>query len=122
MASRFNKINRNGNIEPLLRRISWLMYGDKWVCNLNKNMWVSVERQRSIGKSENRKCPLNPGRGWGRIHSSLHSRCIIVLPDFGKVMPTNQKRKWMDLEGIILSEVTHSQRNSHNMYSLISGY
>jgi hypothetical protein len=30
--------------------------------------------------------------------------------------------KWMDLEGIILSEVTHSQRNSHNMYSLISGY
>jgi hypothetical protein len=30
--------------------------------------------------------------------------------------------KWMDLEGIILSEVTHSQRNSHNMYSLISGF
>ena len=27
-----------------------------------------------------------------------------------------------DREGIILSEVTHSQRNSHNMYSLISGY
>jgi hypothetical protein len=30
--------------------------------------------------------------------------------------------KWMDLESIILSEVTQSQRNSHNMYSLISGY
>jgi len=30
--------------------------------------------------------------------------------------------KWMDLEGIILSEVTQSQRNSHNMYSLISRY
>jgi hypothetical protein len=28
----------------------------------------------------------------------------------------------MDLEGIIMSEVTQSQRNSHNMYSLISGY
>jgi hypothetical protein len=28
--------------------------------------------------------------------------------------------KWMGLEGIILSEVT--QNNSHNMYSLISGY
>jgi hypothetical protein len=27
-----------------------------------------------------------------------------------------------DLESIILSEVTQSQRNSHNMYSLISGY
>ena len=30
--------------------------------------------------------------------------------------------KWMDLEGIILSEVTQSQKNSHNMYSLISGH
>ncbi|EDL28625.1 mCG144778, partial [Mus musculus] len=30
--------------------------------------------------------------------------------------------KWMDLEGIILSEVTQSQKNSHVMYSLISGF
>ena len=30
--------------------------------------------------------------------------------------------KWIDLEGIIMSEVTQSQKNSHNMYSLISGY
>jgi hypothetical protein len=30
--------------------------------------------------------------------------------------------KWMDLEGNILGEVTQSQKNSHDMYSLISGY
>jgi hypothetical protein len=30
--------------------------------------------------------------------------------------------KWMYLEGIILSKVTQSQNNSHDMYSLISGY
>ena len=30
--------------------------------------------------------------------------------------------KWMDLEGIILSEVTQSQKNSHHMHSLLSGY
>jgi hypothetical protein len=30
--------------------------------------------------------------------------------------------KWMDLEGIILSEVTQSQKNSNDMYSLIRGY
>jgi hypothetical protein len=30
--------------------------------------------------------------------------------------------KWMDLEGIILSEVTQSQKNSPDMHSLISGY
>jgi hypothetical protein len=29
--------------------------------------------------------------------------------------------KWMDLGGIILSKVTQSQKNSHDMYSLISG-
>jgi hypothetical protein len=30
--------------------------------------------------------------------------------------------KWMDLEGIILSEVTQSQKNSYYIYSPISGY
>ena len=30
--------------------------------------------------------------------------------------------KWMDLEDIILSEVTQSQKNIHDMHSLISGY
>ena len=30
--------------------------------------------------------------------------------------------KWMDLEGIILSEVIQSQNKSYDMYSLISGY
>ena len=30
--------------------------------------------------------------------------------------------KWIDLEGIILSDVTQSQKNSHDMYSLMSGY
>jgi hypothetical protein len=30
--------------------------------------------------------------------------------------------KWMDLEDIILNEVTQSQKNSHDMHSLISGY
>jgi hypothetical protein len=30
--------------------------------------------------------------------------------------------KWMHLEDIILSEVTQSQKKSHDMHSLISGY
>ena len=30
--------------------------------------------------------------------------------------------KWMELETIILSEVTQSQKNTHGMYSLINGY
>jgi hypothetical protein len=30
--------------------------------------------------------------------------------------------KWMELENIILSEVTQTQKHVHDMYSLISGY
>ena len=30
--------------------------------------------------------------------------------------------KWMELENIILSEVTQSQKINHSMHSLISGY
>jgi len=30
--------------------------------------------------------------------------------------------KWMELKNIILSEVTQSQKTTHDMYSLISGY
>jgi hypothetical protein len=30
--------------------------------------------------------------------------------------------KWMELENIILGEVTQSQINKHDTYSLISGY
>ena len=30
--------------------------------------------------------------------------------------------KWVDLEAIILSEVTQSQKSTHDMHSLISGY
>jgi hypothetical protein len=30
--------------------------------------------------------------------------------------------KWMELENIILSEVTQSQKNTQGMHSLISGY
>ena len=35
---------------------------------------------------------------------------------------TNILGKWFDLENIILSEVTQSQKNTHGMQSLISGY
>jgi hypothetical protein len=30
--------------------------------------------------------------------------------------------KWMDLEDVILSEVIQSQKNTHDMHSLINGY
>jgi hypothetical protein len=50
----------------------------------------------------------------------------IIFPPFTKKISTAFRfllsKTLTDLEGIILSEVTQSQKNSHNMYSLISGY
>ena len=50
----------------------------------------------------------------------------IYTMEYYSAIKTNEfmkfRGKWLDLEDIILSEVTQSQRNSYNMYSLISGY
>jgi hypothetical protein len=48
---------------------------------------------------------------------SINELKIIKKNEFMKFLG-----KWMDMEGIILSEVTQSHKNSHDMYSLISGY
>jgi hypothetical protein len=51
---------------------------------------------------------------------------VIYTMEYYSAMNNNEFMKFlgkcMDLEGIILSEVTQSQKNSHDMYSLISEY
>ena len=54
------------------------------------------------------------------IHShfdTMEYYSVIKNNEFMKIVG-----KWMDLEDIILSEVTQSQKNSHDMHSLICGY
>ena len=50
----------------------------------------------------------------------------IYAMDYYSVIKNNYSMKflgkWMELENIILSEVTQSQKSTHGMYSLISGY
>jgi hypothetical protein len=46
----------------------------------------------------------------------------VVLLSYIKNDFTKCLSKWMELENIILSEKTQSQKNIHGMYSLISGY
>jgi dynamin 1-like protein len=55
-----------------------------------------------------------------KLHDAIVDIVTCLLPKKNEFMKF--LGKWMDLEGIIPSEVTQSQRNSHNMYSLISGY
>ena len=69
-------------------------------------------------KLERTQMPLNRGMDTENVvhlHNEYYS--AIKKNEFMKFLG-----KWMDLEGIILREVTQSQRNSHNMYSLIRGY
>jgi hypothetical protein len=53
------------------------------------------------------------------IVEHLHN---IVLPSYKNNEFMKFLGKWRDLEDIILSEFTQSQKNSHDMHSLISGY
>jgi hypothetical protein len=56
----------------------------------------------------------------------IHKMSYIYTMEYYSAFKNNEFMKflgkWMDLEGIILYEVTQSQKNSHDMYSLISGY
>ena len=70
----------------------------------------------NIQKLERTQMPLNRGMDTEYIYT-MEYYSAIKKNEFMKFLG-----KWMDLEGIILSEVTQSQKNSHDMYSLISGY
>jgi hypothetical protein len=50
----------------------------------------------------------------------LHNGVLLSYKKTSEVMKF--LGKWMVLEDIILSEVTQSQKNSHDMHSLMSGY
>ena len=69
-------------------------------------------------KLERTQMPINRGMDTENVYIyTMKYYSAIKKKEFMKFLG-----KWMDLEGIILSEVTQSQRNSQNMYSLISGY
>jgi hypothetical protein len=51
--------------------------------------------------------------------------CIYTMEYYSAIKENNFMKftsKWMDLEKIILSKVTQSQKTTHGMYSLISGF
>ena len=63
---------------------------------------------------------------WSHFEELIQKMWYIYKMEYYSAIKKNEFMKflgkWMDLEGIILSEVTQSQKNSHDMYSLISGY
>ena len=69
-------------------------------------------------KLERTQMPLSRGMDTENV-VHLHNEVYTAIKnnEFMKFLD-----KWMDLEDIILSEVTQSQKNTHDMHSLISGY
>jgi hypothetical protein len=78
--------------------------------NLNKVMPMNIQ--------EAYRCPST--EEW------IQKMWYIYTMDYYSAIKKNEFMKflgkWIDLECIILSEVTQSQRNSQNMYSLVSVY
>ena len=69
-------------------------------------------------KLERTQMPLNRGLDTKMLYIyTMEYYSAIKKNEFMKFLG-----KWLYLEGIILSEVTQSQKNSNNIYSLISGY
>ena len=51
--------------------------------------------------------------------------CIYTMEYYSAIKDNDFMKftdKWMELENIILSEITQSQKNTYGMHSLISGY
>ena len=61
--------------------------------------------------------PLTPPLG---SPCSVQWLAVSILIYIGKALEFSGK--WMELESIILSEVTQSQKNTHGIHTLISGY
>ena len=59
-------------------------------------------------------------------HAEIQKMCYIYTMEYYSAIKKNDflkfLAKWMDMEVIILSEITQSQRNSLDMHSLISEY
>ena len=64
------------------------------------------------------KCPLT--EDWIRKMWSIYIMEYYTAEKNNNIL--NFAGKWMELENIILSEVTQTQKDKYHMYSLISGF
>lgn len=69
--------------------------------------------------------PQRPNHGKAMFSENLEAQCLSSLKSLYSAVKTDNfmklAGKWTELENI-LSEVTQIQKDTHDMYSLISGY
>ena len=80
-------------------------------------LWSKSVLKKCSGSWKEPRCPS--------IEEWIQKMWHIYTMEYYSAIKKNEFMKFlgkrMDLEGIILSEVTQSQKNSNDMYSLISG-
>jgi hypothetical protein len=90
----------------------------KWGTELNKEFSTKEYQMADSQKLERTQMSLNRGMDTENVS--------IYIMEYYSAIKNNEFMKflgkWMDLEDIILSKVTPSQKNTHDMHSLISGY
>jgi hypothetical protein len=87
---------------PFAKEHTWYVLTDKWIL---------AQKLQEI------KILFTDYMKFNKIH--LHNG---ILLRYQKQWILKFVGKWMDLENIILIEVTQSQKNTHDIYSLKSGY
>ena len=60
------------------------------------------------------RCPSMEERIWKMWY--------IYTVEYYSAIKNNESMKWMELENVILREVTQSQKNTNGIYSLTSGF
>ena len=82
--------------------------------------YVHISLIYNSQKLETTQMSLNRGMDTGNVMWYIYTMehySAIKNNEFMKFLD-----KWMDLDDIIISEVTQSQKNTHDMQSLINGY
>ena len=90
-------------------------------------------------KDTNSKAYVHPNIQWSIIHNSQYMEAIYVPTDswmcknvvmcvYNRILLSHKKNEiltfvttWMDLEGIILSKVSQTEKNKYQVISLICG-
>jgi hypothetical protein len=108
-----NTTGRSSNTSPghISRRCS------NWYKNISSTLFIAA--LLIIARSWNEpRCPAT--EKW------IQKMWYIYTMEYYSAIKNNEFMKflgkWTDLEGIILSEVTQSQKNLHDIHSLISGF
>jgi hypothetical protein len=104
-----------------VRNISFIM-----LLTLNEIPSLAIQRSLTIAKIFFTYISFRPGLQCPPTKEWIQKMWYIYTVEYYSVIKNNDfmkfAGKWIELENIILSEVTQTQKNRHDMHSLVSRY